>query len=147
MGLLCSGGPPASSAETAMINLREGILRCNLKPRVESDLPGRLRMLFPRYALLPDSARPYLHYVEDVLKLLPGVHTVRVNARIGTALVLYDQTICTTRQILRWVDIVVDTGIEIAREMEDTEEKDETDIASVVRERLILRLPQGSKSK
>ncbi len=133
-----------------MINIRDSILRCCLKPRVESDLPGRLRLLFPRYALLPDSAGPYLHYVEDVLKLLPGIHTVRVNARIGTVLVLYDQAICTTRQILRWVDIVVDTGIEIAHEMEGAERKDEADIASVVRQRLVLRLPQlreGRKTK
>ncbi len=128
-----------------MINIRESILRCTLKPRVESDLPGRLRMLFPRYSLLPDSARPYLHYVEDVLKLLPGVHTVRVNARIGTVLTLYDQAICTTRQILRWVDIVVDTGIEIAHEMEGAEAKEETEIASLVRKRLVLRIPQCSE--
>ncbi len=125
-----------------MINIRESILKCSLKPRVESSLPGRLRMLFPRYALLPDSARPYLHYVEDVLKLLPGVRTVRINARIGTVLVTYDQMICTPRQILRWVDIVVDTGIEIAHEMEDEKTKDETEIASAVRRKLILRLPQ-----
>ncbi len=125
-----------------MINIRESILKCNLKPRVESNLPGRLRLLFPRYALLPDSARPYLHYVEDVLKLLPGVRTACVNARIGTVLVMYDQTICTTRQILRWVDIVVDTGIEIAHEMEGEKVMDETEIASAVREKLILRLPQ-----
>ena len=130
-----------------MINIREGILRCNLKPRVESDLPGRLRMLFPRYALLPDSAKPYLHYVEDVLKLLPGVHAVRVNARIGTVLVFYDHSVCTTRQILRWVDIVVDTGIEIAHELEDAETKSETHIASMVRQRLVLRLPQCRESK
>ena len=130
-----------------MINIREGILRCNLKPRVESDLPGRLRMIFPRYALLPDSARPYLHYVEDVLKLLPGVHAVRVNVRIGTVLVLYDQAVCTTRQILRWVDIVVDTGIEIAQELEGSETKNEKDIASVVRQRLVLQLPQCRESK
>lgn len=130
-----------------MINIREGILRCNLKPRVESDLPGRLRMIFPRYALLPDSARPYIHYVEDVLKLLPGVRAVRINARIGTVLVLYDQTVCTTSQILRWVDIVVDTGIEIAQELENAESKNEKDIASVVRQRLVLRLPQCRESK
>lgn len=130
-----------------MISIREGILRCNLKPRVESDLPGRLRMIFPRYALLPDSAMPYTHYVEDVLKLLPGVRTVRVNTRIGTVLVLYDQAVCTTRQILRWVDIVVDTGIEIAQELESAESKNEKDIASVVRQRLVLRLPQCRESK
>ena len=130
-----------------MISIREGILRCNLKPRVESDLPGRLRMIFSRYALLPDSAMPYIHYVENVLKLLPGVRTVRVNTRIGTVLVLYDQAVCTTRQILRWVDIVVDTGIEIAQELESAESKNEKDIASVVRQRLVLRLPQCRESK
>ena len=129
-----------------MINIHESILRLNLKPRVESDLPGRLRIRFPRYAALPDSARPYLHYVEDVLKLLPGVRSVRVNPRIGTVLVLYDRAICSARQILRWVDIVVDTGIEIAREMESAEAglkaEKEAEIASAVRQRLILRLPQ-----
>ena len=130
-----------------MINIRENILRCNLKPRMESDLPGRLRILFPRYAMLPDSARPYLHYVEDFLKLLPGVHTVRVNARIGTVLVMYDQTVCSVRQILRWVDIVVDTGFEIAHEIGCAETKNEADIASIVRQRLILRLPQCHESQ
>ena len=125
-----------------MINIRESILRCNLKPRVESDLPGRMRILFPRYALLPNSARPYLHYAEDVLKLLPGVRAVRVNARIGTVLVMYDQAVCTARRILRWVDIVADTGIEIAHEMEGEKAKDEAEIASAVRRKLILRLPQ-----
>ncbi len=130
-----------------MIDIRESLLKCNLKPRVESSLPGRLRLLFPRYALLPDSARPYLHYVEDVLKLLPGVRTVRINIRIGTVLVMFDQTVCTARQILRWVDIVVDTGIEIARELEDAVAKDEKDIASLVRQRLVLRLPQCRESE
>ena len=130
-----------------MINIRESILKCNLKPRVESNLPGRLRLLFPRYALLPDSARPYLHYVEDVLKLLPGVRTVRVNARIGTVLVMYDQTICTTRRILRWVDIVAEIGIEIAHEVEDEKAKDETEIVSAVRQKLMLRLPECSEDQ
>ncbi len=133
-----------------MINIREGFLRRSLKPRVESDLPGRLRLLFPRCSLLPDSARPYLHYAEDALKLLPGVHAVRVNARIGTVLVLYDTAVCSAGRILRWVDIVADTGIGIAREMEGAEARDEAEIASAVRKRMMLRLPPcgaGGKTK
>ena len=130
-----------------MINCRERIIRYSLKPRVESALPGRLRMAFPHCSSLPVSAEPYLHYVEDVLKLLPGVYTVRVSARIGTVLVLYDQAVCTTRQILRWVDIVVDTGLEIARETAREEVKSEAEIASIVRQRLVLRLPQCTESK
>lgn len=126
-----------------MINIQESVLRHNLKPRVESDLPGRLRILFPRYGLLPDSVRPYIHYVEDILMILPGVN----NVRIGTVLVLYDQKVCTSAQILRWVDIAVDTGIEIAQEIELSDTREEKEIASLVRRRLALRIPQDIKAR
>ena len=52
-----------------MNSLEEGFIRRSLKPRVDCDIPGRLRLSFARYALLPEAAKPYLHYVEDVLKL------------------------------------------------------------------------------
>lgn len=124
-----------------MIDLQESLIRRCLRPKVECDLPGRLRLRFARHALLPEEAKPYLHYVEDVLKLLPGVHTVRLNPRIGTILVLYAPEAASARQILRWVDIVVDTGLEIARGIKADDEIDEDDLAEVVRSRLLLRLP------
>ena len=83
----------------------------------------------------------YLHYVEDVLKLLPGVKTVQLNPRIGTILTLYEPKTVSARQILRWVDIVVDTGLEIAREIKADDEISEDDLAEAVRSRLLLRLP------
>ncbi len=124
-----------------MIDLREGLLRHCLRPTVECDIPGRLRMRFARHAMLPEAAKPYLHYVEDVLKLLPGVQTVRLNPRIGSILVLYEPEEAGARRILRWVDIVVDTGLEIARGMDAEAAIDEADLADRVRARLVLRLP------
>ena len=126
-----------------MNSLEEGFIRRSLKPRVDCDIPGRLRLSFARYALLPEAAKPYLHYVEDVLKLLPGVREVRLNPRIGTILVLYDPSEAGTRQILRWVGIAVDTGLEIARELEGVEAVDEDTLAERVRRRLVLRLPRA----
>ena len=125
-----------------MNSLEERFIRRSLKPRVDCDLPGRLRLSFARYALLPEAAKPYLHYVEDVLKLLPGVQEVRLNPRIGTILVLYAPSEAGARQILRWVGIVVDTGLEIARELEGTETVDEEALAERVRRQLVLRLPR-----
>ena len=113
----------------------ETFLRHCLKPRVECDLPGRLRMRFRHSEQLPKEALPYLHY---------GVTDVTVNARIGTVLVLYDAQTTGSRQILRWVDIVVDTGLEIAKEIKP-EEADEKQLEQVVRQRLILRLPQAKE--
>ncbi len=124
-----------------MIDLQESLLRRCFRPKVECDLPGRLRLRFARHALLPEEAKPYLHYVEEVLKLLPGVDTVQLNPRIGTILVLYAPHGASARQILRWVDIVVDTGLEIARGIKADDEISEDDLAEAVRSRLILRLP------
>ena len=127
-----------------MNKMEESFLRLCLHPKVECDLPGRLRISFSKYHLLPKEALPYLHYVQDVLTMLPGVTDVTVNARIGTALVLYDAQTTSSRQILRWVDIVVDTGLEIAKEIKP-EEADEKQLEQVVRRRLILRLPQAKE--
>ena len=128
-----------------MNSLEEGFIRRSLKPRVDCDIPGRLRLSFARHALLPEAAKPYLHYVEDVLKLLPGVREVRLNPRIGTILVLYNPSEAGSRQILRWVGIVVDTGLEIARELEGSEPVDESALADRVRRELVLRLPRAGE--
>ena len=125
-----------------MNSLEEGFIRRCPKPRVDCDIPGRLRLSFTRHALLPEAAKPYLHYVEDVLKLLPGVKEVRLNPRIGSILVLYAPSEAGSRQILRWVGIVVDTGLEIARELDSAEAVDEHALAERVRRALVFRLPQ-----
>ena len=118
-----------------MNSLEEGFIRRSLKPRVDCDIPGRLRLSFARYAMLPEAAKPYLHYVEDVLKL-------RLNPRIGTILVLYTPGEVGARQILRWVGIVVDTGLEIARELDGAKPVAESTLAERVRRQLVLRLPR-----
>ncbi len=118
---------------------QEGLLRLYLKPVVESDLPGRLRIRFRKVDLLPSEALPYLHYIYDVLTLLDGVHDVTVNPRIGTVLITYDKDQTNARKILHWVDTVVDTGLSLAKE--DTwQGASEDTIARMMRERLELRL-------
>ena len=122
----------------------ETFLRHCLKPRVECDLPGRLRMRFRHSEQLPKEALPYLHYIQDVLQLLPGVSGAKVNPRIGTVLIRYDAAVTNTRAILRWVDIVVDEGICISKE-DVWQNAGEKELEEIVRQRLILRLPQQKK--
>lgn len=124
-----------------MNKIEESFLRLCLHPRVECDLPGRLRVSFCKYRLLPKEALPYLHYIQDVLTLLPGVTGAEINPRIGTVLVLYDAALTSSRAILRWVDIVVDEGIRISKE-ELWQNAGEKELEEIVRKRLILRLPQ-----
>jgi copper chaperone CopZ len=118
---------------------QEGILRLYLKPTVESDLPGRLRIRFRKADLLPKEALPYLHYVYDVLTLLDGVTDATVNPRIGTILITYDKNQTDAKKILHWVDTVVDTGITLVKEDTWQGASEET-IARMMRERLEMRL-------
>ena len=98
-----------------MASVRDSFIRLCLKPSVECDLPGRLRLRFGRFELLPKAALPYLHYIEDILCMLAGVREVRVNARIGTILILYDAQMTSSAAILHWVDAVVEEGLRMAR--------------------------------
>ena len=72
-----------------MGRIETALIRHYLKPTVTSDLPGRLRLSFKGYQMLPKEALPYLHYVQDVMTMLPGVRDAQVNPRIGTALVTF----------------------------------------------------------
>lgn len=124
-----------------MNKLKETFLRRCLKPHVESSLPGRLRICFKKYALLPREALPYLHYIRDVLGLLPGVTGAQANPRIGTVLIHYDARATDERAILRWIDTVVDEGIRLANES-FWQNADENELQEIVRKRLKLRLPK-----
>lgn len=122
-----------------------GLLKRCLKPKVGCDLPGRLRLCFPRYSMLPEKAVPYLHYVQDVLMMLEGMTRVEINPRIGTVLVLYDAHTLSSGDILHWVDVVIDTGVQLAKETERNGIRDEQKLEFLMRRRLNLRLPKGKK--
>ena len=124
-----------------MNKMEESFLRLCLHPKVECDLPGRLRISFSKYHLLPKEALPYLHYIQNVLQLLPGVSGAEVNPRIGTALIRYDAKQTTAQAILRWIDLVVDEGICIFREVA-WQGASEEELANLARNRLKLRLPK-----
>ena len=123
--------------------IEDAYLRHCLKHTVSCDLPGRLRLAFPKYKLLPKEALPYLHYVKDVMTMLPGVKDTMINPRIGSMLVLYDTEATTPKEIQRWMSTVVDTGLELVREIDwQTAAIDEQAIEQKARERLAERLKQ-----
>ena len=123
--------------------IEDAYLRHCLKHTVSCDLPGRLRLTFSKYKLLPKEALPYLHYVKDVMTMLPGVKDTVINPRIGSMLVLYDTEATTPKEIQRWMSTVVDTGIELVREIDRQRAAiDERAIEQKARERLAERLKQ-----
>ena len=111
-----------------MGRIETALIRHYLKPTVTSDLPGRLRLSFKGY------------------QMLPGVRGAQVNPRIGTALVTYDANMTNREEILRWIATAVDTGLELAQEIDWTKsDVGEEELATMARRRLALRLGQVKK--
>lgn len=126
-----------------MGRFENALIRRALKPNVTSDLHGRLRLTFKCYKLLPKDALPYLHYVRDVMTMLPGVTDTQVNPRIGTALISYDPQTTSREQILQWIDTVVSVGLELSAEINwQNGAIQEAELAQLARERLLDQLPK-----
>ena len=121
------------------------MIRWYLKPHIESDLHGRLRMSFAHFRKLPKEALPYLHYVQDVFGMIDGVTEVRVNPQIGTLLIIYDPAQVSSERLQRWLSTVVETGIEIARELETSVPVAEETVRELAKKRLQSRLSEGQK--
>ena len=119
--------------------VEEGLIRLCLTPKVISDLPGRLRISYPRYKLLPKEALPYLHYAQDAMKLLPGVIDVQLNLRIGTVLITYAAP-ADTETIFEWYHTLIDTGFKYVNHMDWTQMIDEKELVRVLREHLEQKL-------
>ena len=115
------------------------LLRKALQPNVSADVPGHLRLQFPTYRLLPDAALPYLHYFDDAMCLLPGVLHAELNPTIGTALIRYDPSVTSRRQILGWMDVLIEEGIRCADD-KTLVLLSEKDMVPKLRERLLARL-------
>lgn len=124
-----------------MGRIETAFIRHCLKPAVTCDLPGRLRLSYKSYQMLPKEALPYLHYAQDVMAMLPGVQETQVNPRIGTVLVTYDPKQTNRDEILRWVATATELGLELAQEIDWAHsDVSEQELAQMARRRLQLRL-------
>ena len=54
-----------------------------------------------------------MHYAEEALEMLPGVTKATVNVYTGSILIEYDRKKTSATKVLRWIDIIVDTGVKV----------------------------------
>lgn len=123
-----------------MSGLKDKIVHMYAKPRVQSDIPGRLRLRFNHFKKLSKSVLPYLHYIGDVFYMIDGVRDVKLNTQIGTLLLIYDESHVSNKALLAWLDVVTDTGVKIADEAGKSIPADEKHIRRIAEKRLAKKL-------
>lgn len=95
-----------------MLNVKKQVLKQIIKVKVAHSLPGRLRLKLVHPGPASGALKQYEHYVEQALRLLPGIESVSCNTVLGTILLEYDAGRVYEDKIIRWANRIIEIGIE-----------------------------------
>ncbi len=123
-----------------MNQLTRNLIRRALEPSVTNGAPGEMQLRFSLLRLLPDNMRGYLHYLENVLTMLPGVISAPLNASRTGADIRYDPSRTAPGIILDWYRKFLEEGMDCLSSPAFQHMREE-EIVSALTERMQRHLP------
>jgi len=91
-----------------MLNLKQALLRHELRPKVVHRLPGRLRLRIAALRRLQHNDLDVTEYLSEYLALPAGIESVSVDARTGSVLLCYRPDQLLDTDVLAYVDSLLD---------------------------------------
>ncbi len=76
-------------------------------------MPGRLRLIVPDLARVPDEFESHIATARKLLERLPGMKSVSVNRMTGSMLFQYDASLVSETELLRWLERLMTDGLKI----------------------------------
>ncbi|MDF2922125.1 MAG: hypothetical protein K0R57_1039 [Paenibacillaceae bacterium] len=95
-----------------MFGVKKHVLKQLVRVKVVHSIPGRLRLKLTHPGNGSQALKEYEQYVEQALKLLPGITSVSCNGVLGTILLEYDAEQVYEGKIVRWANKIIEIGIE-----------------------------------
>ncbi len=108
-----------------MLTITKMVLKKFLEFKVIRSIPGRMRLKSKAPEFIFKQVEPYDEYLERAILLLEGVEEVEFNFSIGTALILYDIEKTYEAKVLKWINKIIEVGVE---NRESIEEYSDTDL-------------------
>ncbi len=95
-----------------MLAITKIVLTKFLEYRVIRSIPGRMRLKSKAPEIIYKHVEPHEEYLKRAILLLDGIDKVEFNFVIGTALILYDIEKTYETKILKWINKIIEIGIE-----------------------------------
>ncbi len=121
--------------------LEKALVRKVLKPRLESCGDSHCELRFDSFQVIRKQAGNYLHYLADVMVYLPGVESAEIDSSTGVVSISYDNSRTDEKNILKWFDTAVESGMKALDEV-DPATADDEQIMTAIKKYL---LPNASK--
>ena len=95
-----------------MLKITKQVLKKLVKFKVTRSIPGRIRLKASAPSAMYKEVELYNEYLERAIRLLPGIEEVEFNYTIGTALIIYDVEKTYEARVLKWVNKIIDIGLD-----------------------------------
>jgi len=95
-----------------MLGIKKQFIKSMLKPEVVSNTPGKLQLYVAQIKKIEDEYKIYEIYAENALLLLPGVENLQVDYPKGIMTVTYDKDQVSVQRLMKWIQLMIDIGID-----------------------------------
>lgn len=110
-----------------MLGIKKQLIKSMIKLEVVGNTPGTLQIYVAQLKKVEEEYKHYQIYAERAILLLKGVQDLDVDYMKGVVTIKYDSDIVNAQQIYKWVQVMIDLGIDYYDELKAIWEKDGDD--------------------
>lgn len=107
-----------------MLGIKKQLIKSMIKLEIVSNTPGKLQVYVAQIKKVENEYKQYEYYAENALMLLKGVQSLDVDYQKGIATIKYDPSVVDVQKIYRWLQMMIDIGIDYYDELKLVWEKD-----------------------
>lgn len=95
-----------------MLGIKKQFIKSMIKLEVVSSTPGKLQLYIAQIKKVEDEYKIYETYAENAIMLLKGVKNLQIDYEKGLATIVYAPEVVSAQRIYRWLQGMVDIGLD-----------------------------------
>ena len=107
-----------------MLGIKKQFIKSMIKLEVVGNAPGKLQIYVAQIKKIEDEYKQYEYYAQNAISLLNGVQDLDADYEKGIINIKYDTAKVNAQQIYKWLQVIVDIGVDYYDELKGIWEKD-----------------------
>lgn len=107
-----------------MLGIKKQFIKNMIKLEIVSNTPGKLQIYIAQIKKVEDEYKQYEYYAENAIRLLKGVESLDVDYQKSIVTIKYDPAIVSVQKIYKWLQVMIDIGIDYYDELKLIWEKE-----------------------
>lgn len=106
-----------------MLGIKKQFIKNMIKLEIVSNAPGKLQLYIAQIKKIEDEYKFYEIYAENAMTLLKGVENLQIDYMKGIATVKYDPEKVSVQKVYKWIQRMIDIGIDYYDSLKEIWEK------------------------